>query len=85
MGIGSELLSRSIKSAKLQGCRAGLAHIWMASPGNSAFLYFSKCGGKIVQQHPNKWREQSIRHGYCCPVCADLCECIAAEMILHFT
>jgi GNAT superfamily N-acetyltransferase len=85
MGIGSELLIRSINNAKLQGCRAGLAHIWLASPGNSAFRYFSKCGGQLVKHHPNKWRELSIRDGYCCPVCKDLCECTAAEMILHFT
>ncbi len=85
MGIGSELLTLSIENAKQQGCRAGLAHIWMASPGNSAFRYFSKCGGQIVKHHPNKWREESIQHGYRCPVCEDLCECTAAEMILQFT
>ena len=85
MGIGSKLLRLSIKSAKQQGGQAGLAHIWLASPGNSAFRYFSKCGGQIVKHHPNKWRELSIKDGYRCPVCEDLCECTAAEMILHFT
>jgi GNAT superfamily N-acetyltransferase len=83
-GIGQHLLQRSIEKAKLQGCLAGLAHIWLASPNNSAFQYFSKSGGQVVKQHPRKWRDLSINEGYCCPVCPDLCECAAAEMILRF-
>ncbi|MDC0601956.1 GNAT family N-acetyltransferase [Aliiglaciecola sp.] len=83
-GVGSRLLSLSIDQAKAQGARAGLAHIWLASPGNSAFKYFSKCGGKLVAEHPGKWRQLSISEGYCCPVCNDLCECTAAEMLLKF-
>lgn len=83
-GIGPELLRLSVLNAKKQGSLAGLAHIWLASPGNSAYRYFSKCGGKLVKEHPGKWRELSIRDGYCCPVCPDICECVAAEMILYF-
>ncbi len=83
-GVGSMLLQRSIEQAKLQGAKAGLAHIWLASPGNSAFKYFSKNGGKLVKEHPNKWRHESVYEGYNCPVCDGYCECIAAEMILPF-
>ncbi|MCW8107505.1 GNAT family N-acetyltransferase [Alteromonas ponticola] len=83
-GVGSKLLKRSIERAKLQGAKAGLAHIWLASPGNSAFKYFSKNGGKLVKKHPNRWRYASIHEGYDCPVCEGYCECVAAEMILPF-
>lgn len=84
LGIGSSLLKRSIDNAKLQGSKAGLAHIWLASPGNSAFRYFTKCGGKLIKEHPGKWRDLSIQDDYCCPICPGICECVAAEMIIHF-
>ncbi|MBE1301963.1 MAG: GNAT family N-acetyltransferase [Alteromonadaceae bacterium] len=83
-GIGSNLLKLSIDNAKKQGATAGLAHIWLASPGNSAFKYFSKCGGKLVKEHPNRWAQWCIDDGYVCPVCIEGCSCIAAEMIIHF-
>ena len=84
LGVGSKLLSLSIEKAKLQGSKAGLAHIWLASPGNSAFKYFSKCGGRTVKEHPGKWARLCIEDGYECPVCPGICECVAAEMILPF-
>lgn len=83
-GIGSSLLKKSIQQSKLQGAKAGLAHIWLASPGNSAFKYFSKCGGKLVKEHPNRWQSLCISDGYDCPVCDGLCTCTAAEMIIEF-
>jgi len=83
-GIGSALLARSVAQAKKQGAKAGLAHIWLASPGNSAFKYFTKNGGVLVQKHPNKWRHASLYEGYDCPVCPTYCECEGAEMILTF-
>ncbi|WP_034474715.1 GNAT family N-acetyltransferase [Aestuariibacter salexigens] len=83
-GIGSTLLSLSIDKLKQQGSQAGLAHIWLASPGNSAFRYFTRCGGRLVREHPNKWQEHSIHDGYLCPVCGELCHCTAAEMIITF-
>ncbi|XOV80802.1 MAG: GNAT family N-acetyltransferase [Aestuariibacter sp.] len=83
-GIGSTLLKLSIKQAEKQGAQAGLAHIWLASPGNSAFKYFSKCGGKLVKEHPNRWQPLCQNDGYICPVCDGLCTCTAAEMIIHF-
>lgn len=83
-GVGSHLLRLSVEQARQQGSLAGLAHIWLASPGNSAFLYFSKCGGQLVKHHPNKWQHLSINEGYECPVCDGLCTCTAAEMLLTF-
>lgn len=83
-GIGSELLKRSIKEAKKQGAKAGLAHIWLASPGNSAYKYFKKCGGEVVKEHPNRWQGWYDSHGYICPVCGEFCTCTAAEMMIKF-
>jgi len=83
-GVGSTLLKKSIASAKQQGALAGLAHIWMASPNNSAFGYFSACGGKVIKMHPNKWQHLCVEDNYDCPVCDSLCTCTAAEMLLAF-
>ena len=83
-GIGTTLLNLAKQSAAEQGAKAGLAHIWLASPGNSAFRYFSKNGGELIKEHPNKWREAALYEGYDCPVCPDTCECVAAEMLLKF-
>lgn len=84
-GIGSTLLMLSIEQAKLQGAKAGLAHIWMASPGNSAFKYFKKCGGELIKEHPKRWAGWHDSHGYLCPVCGKDCHCTAAEMMIRFT
>ncbi|MBU3021436.1 GNAT family N-acetyltransferase [Aestuariibacter sp. A3R04] len=83
-GIGSTLLGLAKEQAKAQGAQAGLAHIWLASPGNSAYRYFSKNGGKLIAKHPGKWRHASIHEGYDCPVCPGYCECEGAEMLLTF-
>ncbi|MGB2426971.1 MAG: GNAT family N-acetyltransferase [Alteromonas sp.] len=83
-GVGSALLQHSIQSAKQQGALGGLAHIWLASPGNSAFRYFSANGAELIAEHPNKWQHLCIEDNYQCPVCNDLCECTAAEMMLTF-
>lgn len=85
LGVGTKLLQLSIQQVKKQGSLAGLAHIWLASPANSAFRYFSRSGGMTVKEHPGKWRNSSIVDGYVCPVCPGICECVAAEMILKFT
>ncbi len=84
-GIGSTLLALATEKAKEQGALAGLAHIWLASPGNSAFRYFSKNGGELIARHPGKWRYASIHEGYDCPVCPGFCECEGAEMMLVFS
>jgi len=84
-GIGRGLLERSIDAAKQLGCEAGLAHIWLQSPNNSAFSYFSKCGGQLIREHKKRWYQLSVEDGYHCPVCDGVCFCTAAEMILPFT
>ncbi len=83
-GIGRALLTASIERVKQQGARAGIAHVWRESPGNSAFMYFSRCGAQLVKDHPDKWHRDSVEDGYCCPVCPGHCHCTAAEMIIYF-
>ncbi|XQW84347.1 GNAT family N-acetyltransferase [Thalassotalea piscium] len=82
-GIGSQLLNLSISAAKQQGALAGVSHLWRQSPGNSAVIYFSKCGGKLIKNHPDRWNELS-QQGYQCPVCDLYCHCEAAEMMILF-
>ncbi len=79
-GIGSKLLQHSIAIAKQQGAKAGVSHIWLQSPGNSAFKYMTKAGGELVKEHPGKWGDLD----YDCPICGIGCKCVAAEMIVHF-
>ncbi|MCH2058597.1 MAG: GNAT family N-acetyltransferase [Thalassotalea sp.] len=82
-GIGSELLKRSIAAAQQQGAKAGVSHLWKQSPGNSAVKYFTKCGGKLIKSHPDKWREDAL-NGYDCILCGFDCHCEAAEMMIYF-
>jgi GNAT superfamily N-acetyltransferase len=82
-GIGGNLLKLSIEAVKKQGALAGISHLWMPSPGNSAVKYFTKCGGKLIKVHADKWNEDS-KNGYNCTLCGFDCHCEAAEMIIHF-
>lgn len=84
MGIGKKLLQHSINAAKQIGCQAGLAHIWMQSPNNSAYEYFSRCGGVLINRHPDRWLQASLNDGYHCIVCDGVCHCEAGEMMLSF-
>jgi len=83
LGIGSQLLQHSIEAAKSTGSIAGVSHLWKQSPGNSAILYFTKCGGQHVASHLNKWNEEG-KNGYDCILCGFDCHCEAAEMIIYF-
>lgn len=83
-GVGKSLLMHSIIEAQGAGCLGGLAHIWKQSPNNSAFEYFSRCGGELISEHQNRWLQSSLDEGYYCPVCDGDCYCTAAEMLLHF-
>lgn len=83
-GIGSRLLHESIECAKKQGAEAGITHIWMQSPGNSAFKYFKKNGGQVVEIHENRWADDYKNENYICIVDGEDCICSAAEMILRF-
>ena len=83
-GIGTALLKASVSVLQQQGAKAGLAHLWQQSPGHSAVRYFSKAGGTLIAEHPDKWLALSIDQGYFCPVCQGECHCSAAEMVLTF-
>jgi len=83
LGIGSQMLKRSINVAKQQGALAGVSHLWKQSPNNSAVSYFTKCGGELIKLHPDKWHEDS-KNGYDCILCGMDCHCEAAEMIIYF-
>ena len=82
-GVGGTLLKMSIAAAKQQGALAGVSHLWKQSPGNSAVMYFSHCGGEHVKSHPDRWNEAS-KQGYNCIICGFDCHCEAAEMIIRF-
>jgi ribosomal protein S18 acetylase RimI-like enzyme len=82
-GVGSQLLKLSTQAAIKQGATAGVSHLWKESPGNSAVKYFTKCGGVLVKEHPERWNELS-KQGYECPACENECHCVAAEMIIDF-
>lgn len=82
-GIGGQLLQLSITALQQQGAVAGLAHLWQQSPGNAAVKYFSRHGGVLIKEHPDKWRAESLA-GYACVRCGFDCHCSAAEMILLF-
>ena len=82
-GVGSKLLQLAINAAKQQGAKAGVSHLWMQSPGNSAVKYFTKWGGKLIKEHADRWHELSLQ-GYDCPVCQNECHCSAAEMLIKF-
>lgn len=83
-GVGKSLLYHSMIEAQGAGCLGGLAHIWRQSPNNSAFEYFTRCGGELIQDHKNRWYRSSVDDGYYCPVCDGICHCTAAEMLLRF-
>lgn len=83
-GIGKALLNKSITSVRQMGGKAGLAHIWVESPDNSAMHYFSKAGGQLIKLHKNRWSEDRVTSNYLCILDGDHCTCSAAEMILYF-
>jgi ribosomal protein S18 acetylase RimI-like enzyme len=82
-GLGGELLKRSIEISKQQGAVAGLATIWLNSPHNSAFRYFSKAGGKVINIEQDRWSKYHTED-IPCGRCGARCECLGAEMILYF-
>lgn len=83
LGVGKQLLQLSITAAKQQGSHAGVSHLWKQSPNNSAVAYFTRCGGKLVKSHPDKWHKES-KQGYHCILCGHDCHCEAAEMLINF-
>jgi GNAT superfamily N-acetyltransferase len=83
-GIGAALLELSIATVKQMGAVAGITHIWMRSPGNSAYRYFRKAGGKDVRVWPARWVDDYEAFGYECSHCGKDCDCPGTEMILFF-
>jgi len=88
-GLGPHLLDVSMQTAKALGAEAGITHIWLSSPGKSAFRYFRRAGGELLWIWPGRWKDDWQKDGYICAYCCrhgaiQPCQCFAAEMILHF-
>ncbi|MDU0114191.1 GNAT family N-acetyltransferase [Psychrosphaera aquimarina] len=83
-GLGGKLLSESMTTLKQMGAKAGLSHIWMQSPGNASFKYFTKAGGVLIKTHPRRWHEDEALQDYVCIICGEDCFCNASEMMLEF-
>lgn len=83
-GLGGQLLKTSIETLKKMGAKAGLSHIWMQSPGNASFKYFTKAGGQLIKTHPRRWNDDPSLPDYNCIICGTDCYCDASEMILVF-
>ena len=83
-GIGTKLLNRSIETVKQMGGSAGIAHLWLESPGGGAIKYFARAGGTFVKNHNNRWLEDCIISNYRCIHHGDYCTCTASEMIIYF-
>lgn len=84
-GVGGLLLRLSLDKARMAGALGGVAHIWLQSPNNKAFRYFSKAGGKVVKIHKEFWYEYSLDTGYVCTVDGYPCRCSAAEMLIRIS
>ncbi|MBW8186609.1 GNAT family N-acetyltransferase [Shewanella nanhaiensis] len=83
-GIGGKLLQASIAATKHQGAKAGISHLWKDSPNNSAVNYFTKAGGVLIKEYPNRWNNTKEHPDYICILCGPECHCTACEMILIF-
>ena len=84
LGLGSRLLRMSADVARRQGAAAGISHVWMQSPGNAAYGYFTRAGGHLVATHADRWNEDCHTDNYVCTICGNDCHCDAGEMILYF-
>lgn len=83
-GLGGALLKQSISTLKKMGAKAGLCHIWMQSPGNASYKYFTKAGGVEIKTHPRRWFNDPNHPDYICVLCGKDCYCDACEMMLQF-
>ncbi|MCL1052112.1 GNAT family N-acetyltransferase [Shewanella abyssi] len=83
-GIGGLLLDASITALKQQGATAGVSHLWKQSPNNSAVRYFTKAGGVLIKEHPERWNDTAEHPDYICVLCGPSCHCAACEMLLIF-
>ena len=83
-GFGRMLLDHAVAATRRMGAEAAVAHIWMNSPGNSAFNYFTRAGGKLVKMYPSYWVNYHLENKPCIH-CGFPCECPAAEMIIDYS
>jgi GNAT superfamily N-acetyltransferase len=83
-GLGGQLLQASVNTLQQMGAKAGLSHIWMQSPGNASFKYFTKAGGQLIKTHPRRWNNDPSLPDYVCVLCGHDCYCDASEMLLEF-
>lgn len=83
-GLGGQLLKVSVDTLKQMGATAGLSHIWMQSPGNASFKYFTKAGGQLIKTHERRWFLDPKFEDYVCVLCGKDCYCSASEMMLVF-
>jgi ribosomal protein S18 acetylase RimI-like enzyme len=83
-GFGRMLLDRGIAETKRMGAEAAVAHIWMNSPGNSAYNYFTRAGGQLIKTYPSYWTDYHTEDMPCIH-CGFPCECPAAEMIIDYS
>ncbi len=83
-GLGGQLLNASVSQLKKMGAKAGLSHIWMQSPGNASYKYFTKAGGKLIKTHARRWNNDPALPDYMCIICGKECYCDASEMLLEF-
>ncbi|MGI2106659.1 N-acetyltransferase family protein [Shewanella frigidimarina] len=83
-GLGGELLAASKAAVIAQGAKAGVSHLWQQSPNNAAVRYFTKAGGKLIAQHPQRWHQRYMGDDYICVLCGEDCHCVACEMLLLF-
>ena len=82
--MGGQLLKHSVNAVKAQGAKAGVSHLWQQSPHNAAVRYFTKAGGKLIKQHPERWNQRYVGEEYLCVICGTDCKCVACEMLLVF-
>jgi GNAT superfamily N-acetyltransferase len=83
-GLGGQLLEASIKAVTAQGAKAGVSHLWKQSPHNAAVRYFTKAGGRLIKEHPDRWNQKRDASDYLCVLCGDDCHCTACEMLIRF-
>lgn len=83
-GFGRMLLDHAVATTRRMGAEAAVAHIWMNSPGNSAYNYFTRAGGKVVKIYPSYWAEYHMEDKPCIH-CGFPCECPGAEMIIDYS
>lgn len=84
LGFGRMLLDQSVSACRKVGAKAAVAHIWMNSPGNSAYNYFKRAGGREVKVYPAYWDNLHSEEAPCIH-CGTKCICPAAEMIIDFS